>query len=440
MPEQPNPLRLACGVVLSLSQHEAHLIDLKTKEKHALTIQDLPQLERLMLGHAPSTMSQRLEELKAQGILEDGLPEPDPFIDDSLVRLDTLFSAEYFDGLPDRAKLAYTRTHRAHAMRKRFHDGFGQCPILPETALRRALLIGDAAEVGALDILCIGDDDLVSVPLASLGHRVTVFDIDDYLLELLTTIQQSEGLAITACEHDLRDPIAMQEREQFDVFLTDPMANQACFKLFMSRAIPMLRPNGRGFVAVQGAAQAIFESVCAEMKMPIRTWRRRHNRYYSHFLKLHDYESDWVEVVKSDQTQPCFAADEPVNLVDLYHEDYFHRRPILLMLLDDLDETRFAKPLYLDMLMDGLLQAVGSEELARHQCYRDGWSNITAAHATGHVTLHANRQLSQVYLSAYPSDTQLVSSIQSFLISGYKTRARELRTIKDRHTFDLRIL
>ncbi|MEZ4270294.1 MAG: bis-aminopropyl spermidine synthase family protein [Myxococcota bacterium] len=108
----------------------------------------------------------------------------------------------------------------------------GQCPVLPEIALRRALLVGDAADIGVLDIVCLGDDDLVSIALAVLGHRVTVYDIDDYLLKFLHVSCEQLGLDVAVKERDLRDPLGLDERSQFDVFLIDPMSNRDCFDIF----------------------------------------------------------------------------------------------------------------------------------------------------------------------------------------------------------------
>jgi len=425
---------------LALGQLGAQLIELPSRTKHSLTLRELPQIEKIMLGQAPTASHARLEELASCKVLVPGEVGSDPQIAEELRSLDELFFSEYCSELSETGMRAYELTVKAHAWRKRFHAGFGQCPTLPETSLRRALLVGEASSVGTLDILCIGDDDLVSVPLAALGHRVTVFDIDPYLLSLIERIRQEEGLTITAKEHDLRDPIRAEEKECFDVFLTDPMANEECFRLFVSRAIPLLRPNGRGFVAVHAAAQALFESVCSDMHVPITAWRRRHNRYYSHFLKLHQYESDWAEIRKTAETIPSFAADEPANPMNLYREDYFHRPTVLLMLLDGLDEPRFAKPLYLDMVMDGLLASTEAKEVDRQHCYRQGWSTIISFTEQGHFALHAHREREQICLSAHPTTPKLIESVQSYLVAAYKTEARELRTVRERNFWDLRIL
>ncbi len=425
---------------MALGQLGAQLIELPSRTKHPVTLRELAQIEKIMLGQPPTASHARLEELAACKVLVPGEVGPDPQIAEELRSLDALFLAEYSSELSETATRAYELTVKAHAWRKRFHAGFGQCPTLPETTLRRALLVGEASSVGTLDILCIGDDDLVCVPLAALGHRVTVFDIDHYLLGLIERIQKEEGLTITAKEHDLRDPIRAEEQACFDVFLTDPMANEECFRLFVSRAIPLLRSNGRGFVAVHGAAQALFESVCSGMHVPITAWHRRHNRYYSHFLKLHQYESDWAEIRKTTETLPSFAADEPVNPVNLYHEDYFHRPTALLILLDGLDEPRFAKPIYLDMVMDGLLTSIESKEVERQHCYRQGWSTIISFTERGHVALHAHREREQICLSAHPTTPELIESVQRYLVAAYKTQAKELRTVRERNFWDLRIL
>ena len=167
-------LKFSDGIILSIGLDDAQLIDLGDKNYVDISIRELPALERLSLGLDSGLSQERLEKLLDAKVIEPGTPAPDPKVKEKLIQLDNLLLNEYRPHLSPNAVKAYELTLEVHAGRKRFHTGLGQCPTLPETSLRRALLVGDADDVGALDVLLIGDDDLLSVPLAALGHRVTV--------------------------------------------------------------------------------------------------------------------------------------------------------------------------------------------------------------------------------------------------------------------------
>jgi predicted methyltransferase len=275
-------------------------------------------------------------------ILAEGPPTLDPLIRDRLAGLDRVFMASYSEHLDERAKHAYALTLDAHSRRKRFFTRVGQCPTIPETTLRRALLIGDAEKVGVKRILCVGDDDLVSVPLAALGHDVTVYDIDDFLLAFLRDVCSKLDLDVNVEERDLRDPLKTSESEAFDIFVTDPMSNRDCFEIFLSRAFTMLKPDGRGYTAVYGPTGRLFQTVAGEMKFPIHAWHARHNRYYSQFIQLHSYESDWVEVSKTPETVVKHAPEEFCVPINLYAEDFYQRKPTFLSFYDEIDDTHYA--------------------------------------------------------------------------------------------------
>ena len=131
-------------------------------------------------------------------------------------------------------------------------------------------------------MLCIGDDDMVSVALAAMGHRVTVYDIDPYLINLLRTAREDLGLDFEIVNQDLCKPLSGNLQERFDVFLTDPMSNRQCFEIFLSRAFALLKPEGQGFVAVFPPAMNVFAELAEDMNFEINHWYRRFNRYYSH--------------------------------------------------------------------------------------------------------------------------------------------------------------
>jgi predicted methyltransferase len=142
-----------------------------------------------------------------------------------------------------------------------------QAHSLPESSLRRALYM---AETGALDgrsILCLGDDDCVSLALALLlrsrerpcsagaphgaygacreaATRIVALDCDRRLLAWLAETAEEEGVSLECAAHDLREPLPLPLRGAFDVFQTDPPYTPAGLRLFLARAVEALAPKG----------------------------------------------------------------------------------------------------------------------------------------------------------------------------------------------------
>lgn len=127
-----------------------------------------------------------------------------------------------------------------------------QSKCTPETSLKRALLcLRDHALIGSR-ILCLGDDDLVSVSLGLLlqrlfpravDHRaaVTVVDIDQRFLQYIGEIAAREGLPIECRHADLRRPLSRAALGAFDCFFTDPPYTLPGMSLFLSRGISVLK-------------------------------------------------------------------------------------------------------------------------------------------------------------------------------------------------------
>ena len=132
-----------------------------------------------------------------------------------------------------------------------------------------------------------------------------------------------------------------------------------------------------------------------EMGLEITDWWARHNRYYSKYVKLHDYESDWVAFKKTDASKPKFAADAFSVPLNLYREDHLQRPKNLLSLFDDLEDIRRAMPLYLDMVLSGLQQLVGIDLQDRILITEDDWSVFHCPTPEGYVALHVDRPRKQ---------------------------------------------
>lgn len=127
-----------------------------------------------------------------------------------------------------------------------------QSKCTPETSLRRAILCLKQHALIGKKILCVGDDDLVSVSIGLLlqrlfpdgGHTVTqvdVFDIDERFLSYIESIAKERGLPIRCHRLDLRDPLPPSLHRQYDCFFTDPPYTLQGIGLFVSRGIQALK-------------------------------------------------------------------------------------------------------------------------------------------------------------------------------------------------------
>ncbi|WP_461613448.1 bis-aminopropyl spermidine synthase family protein [Clostridium sp. Marseille-QA1073] len=121
-----------------------------------------------------------------------------------------------------------------------------------DTAIKRAVLcLKNSALIGKR-ILCLGDDDLVSIALGFLlkklfkdirysKTKIFVMDIDNRILDYISSIAKKEELPIN-CEYvDLRFPLSESFKGQFDCFFTDPPYTLQGMNLFLSRGLEALK-------------------------------------------------------------------------------------------------------------------------------------------------------------------------------------------------------
>ena len=426
------------GYIISIGRKKSALVNIETNEEQELAFRDIHSVTALALGK-PAANDELVARLDEEGLLVDGPITADKIMKAKLAELDSLFLQSYAGNLTEREKYAHELILVAHARRKQFYSMVGQCPVLPETALRRALHVGDASIVGKKKVICVGDDDLVSVGLAALGHEVVSCDIDDYLLAFLEDVAKEFELELTALELDLRDPVPPAMVEAFDVFLTDPMSNRECFELFLSRALAMLKPDGKGFTAVHAPTSKLFKEFADEINLEIVQWHRRHNRYYSHFMKHHRYESDWLEIAKQENTQLPHGIKDFASPLQLYREDYYQRPVTLLEFYDDIEEDKYAKPLYLDLLLDTMLLATNTEELERHWHYAQEWTAVHIHTTQGYIALHVDRQNRQIIVNNYPFFPEIEDRLRHLLLNAYKRSPKEAYSATNYEFWDLRL-
>lgn len=125
-----------------------------------------------------------------------------------------------------------------------------------ETSIKRAILCLKYHFLIGKNILCVGDDDLVSISIGFLlkklfgdagrsNTKVSVFDVDKRFLNYIEEIALIENLPITSVNIDMRFPIDEKYKKKFDCFFTDPPYTLPGMSLFISRGISSLK-NRRG--------------------------------------------------------------------------------------------------------------------------------------------------------------------------------------------------
>ncbi len=124
-----------------------------------------------------------------------------------------------------------------------------QVYVTAETAVRRAELLVEAGE-HQRGLVFLGDDDLTSaaVQLAGAGRKVTVLDTDEEILQILTRHAEQRGWEHEVVLHDLREATPKAMRGRYGAVFTDPPYALEGFRLFVSRAAEILKPDGRLYV------------------------------------------------------------------------------------------------------------------------------------------------------------------------------------------------
>ena len=131
-----------------------------------------------------------------------------------------------------------------------------QCHCTVETKLRRVLALHEADALVRRRVLLLGDDDLVSLAIASVIARfgsgqtleqLTVVDVDPNVIAFVRRELARAPFPVACLEHDLRSPLPGGLAGAFDTVLTDPPYTAAGARLFLSRAAEALSGAGTVF-------------------------------------------------------------------------------------------------------------------------------------------------------------------------------------------------
>jgi len=121
-----------------------------------------------------------------------------------------------------------------------------------KTAVKRAMLALENFTLIGKSVLCVGDDDLVSLALGFLlqelfpNHgakkaRIVVLDVDQGILNYIGDVSKQQGFAIQGHALNLRHSLPSEFLNTFDCFFTDPPYTHDGMALFLSRGIDALK-------------------------------------------------------------------------------------------------------------------------------------------------------------------------------------------------------
>lgn len=184
-----------------------------------------------------------------------------------------------------------------------------------ETVIKRIKQLIKNGDLKNKEIAFLGDDDLNSVAAALTGKpkKITVFEIDERLINLIRQIAEENKLEIEIIKQDLSQPIDKKYEDQYDLVFTDPPYTEDGINLFLNQAIKIIKKNflGRIYLCYGNSDRA------REREVEIQKLILNHNLLIKakkyHFSQYYGAESigsasslyvlDWtpsVKIVKSN--------------------------------------------------------------------------------------------------------------------------------------------
>lgn len=188
------------------------------------------------------------------------------------------------------------KTYIAHSMRQHYRFDLYQTPVLPETAVRRACQVDKKAK----KVVLVGDDDLVSVSLALMGHEVTVVDADEYLIDLIKEINRIMGLNIEAICCNFLNAFDASLQEKFDIMFTDPVSTEEGYKVFVKRGFELLKKNGEAFITVTERFRPVLDDFLNKHNLRIIKVYNAFCNSYNHKIELIDDVADMIKIQKTN--------------------------------------------------------------------------------------------------------------------------------------------
>lgn len=162
--------------------------------------------------------------------------------------------------IPHALRQALEKLERYFNQRPSVDVTLDQTPALPESSIRRALLMYQSGALEGRNVILLGDDDSVSLAIMLVGqalgradicNRLAVVEADQRIIDFIAGAGSVESFKIELIRHDLRDPLPEGLQQEFDTFETDPPYTLGGLNLFVSRALTALKegPGRQGFLS-----------------------------------------------------------------------------------------------------------------------------------------------------------------------------------------------
>lgn len=296
--------RLRDGTMIIIRSGRAEVVDALDWSFNIIPEQYAPYLSRIAMQiDEDSVPMEMLESLRKEGYIQQSAERWDPYFSQTLRSLDR----EFLWLLPDCPPQLYEYAVELHSTRREFSADFVQGPCLPETTLRRALMLHERHGNG--EVLFIGDDDLVSPVLATLGTKVTVVDIHDHLLQFIRERSNERGTFVDTIHYDIRQPLPASLHHRFDAVITDPVSTVRWLDLFLSRAMVALNHQGVIYLATYKRRENLTRHSIAKMGLVEEAMWRGFSHYYNEYLHyVSSWDSNLFVIARSEYASPVFDA------------------------------------------------------------------------------------------------------------------------------------
>lgn len=191
---------------------------------------------------------------------------------------------------------------------------FDQRPITLDTTIKRVKHLLKNNDVYKKDIVFLGDDDLTGICLAltKVDCNITIFDIDERLINFINEIAFKYKLNLKAYVFNVLEKVDLKFIHKFDVLFTDPTPENIPFTIFMNTSIKLVKKNkGVIYTSVYSSAMnktRSLQDIIMEMKLYISEAIPKFTDYQA-IYKLYR-ESD-IEFMKKynipfDENSICF--------------------------------------------------------------------------------------------------------------------------------------
>lgn len=427
---------LAPGVVLDANRSgQLHLCRVTSDGRLLVPREHIPIIEAAALGEAacqaPPTAEPEGADATAdylgglveqQWLVQGGSPSW-PIMEAGLRRLDRRFSWTGALDLP-----GYDAAVELHAGRRRLRRSLGQYPAMPETVARRASLLGGKK----LKVLALGDDDLLGMVLAGLGHQVVSVDADPHLVKYIQKTSAERGLTLDSRLWDFRQSVPEDLLDRFDVVFTDPMSSAACLPLFTDRALACTRQEGRIFVCVNHPAAALFDQHRRETRVTLNAHHTDFNHYYTTFLTLSPYTSDLYELGKGAAAGPNLGPAEGFYGTGLYDEQRYGMRPASRFVLKDIN-LELSELLHLRTLVEEALNVLDMELVDEALEWSEDVRTYVALLPGGRVVciaVHIAHRLCELFTSPRHEDIERVFEVGLMSLFGGGDVAHKISRVR----------